>query len=260
MISMYRITSTEDNNNNQPTCIIIDHCRTYVVENISRREIKHWGKLSRGKDYIILDKDYGKSAELARYVMEERKKMSIMWYVVLFLAGLAFLWFTAWIIMNAFTTKPTVTPTNSTNNIITPTPAKPIIVKDNSTGATTQTNIEVKTNTWIIVPIPDIQDIRDNEEYIMLNEQFFALQDTNKELSKNLEIVNYKYDMCSRWQVAWPSCTPTTIEVEKKLNSIEQFQLELWKKIKTKCDIAITQKNENAQMCKDIYAEFISNQ
>lgn len=242
--------------------LIIDHCRVFQVDNISRREIKHWGKLSKNNEYIILDKDYGKSKELMRYVLEERKKISIAWIIIIWLVWVIMIVITILIITKAFwwDSKPNtwVIPWAGNSKSITP-PIAPVIVKSSTWFTTPPAPVLEPTLGQVPVYSSWAEDIRDNPDYIELNSQFLSLQDTVKTMDKDYQILQFKYDTCNKTTTSIPApaeCKNTI--VEKELTQDEKFQMELWRKVYNRCNAAIKLNNESAQLCKDIYAEFLT--
>lgn len=239
------------------TNLIIDHNRVFKVENITKKEIKQWGKLSKSRDwqYIILDKDYWKSPELMRYVVEEIKPVWFGIYILIWFLGIIFVWITIFLITLFFDNwSKKIVPEN--NIISIPPTTKPIIIKENS-------------NTWNIQPIPTnnlpvinsnswVVDIRDNADYIELNTQFFALQDQIKVMEKDAWILQYKFENCSKNNtptIVTPECKNSVIE--KELTEIEKFHIKLWKQIAEKCDLAIKTNSVDSWLCKDIYSNFL---
>lgn len=268
--------------------LIIDHCRVYEVEKIEKKEIKRGWKFSKNWLYEILDKDYGKSAELMRYVVEERKKMSMVWIIILCIVWILFIILTIYIIYSIVATP---TPT-----ITTPTPTKtiqtennPVIENNNNNQKTISTTPwETKKNNE---PVVITQEEKQNNEpvvitqeekqvitttpwnngtdpqlaisnYNELNAHYATLQDTYNQLEKNFEIMKYKLEVCEKngWIVEQKSpVVEKIVEVEKKLTQKEKMALQLWKNIIARCDNALNNNNNESWICKDLYSNYIIN-
>lgn len=237
----------------------ISHNRIIFLDKpIKRREKTHknW-KYSYWKDYRsnleveILDRDYWKSAELMRLVMETKKKK--IWLLILWIFFAFILVFVIIIIiantLGAKTTTPTTTP------IITPITQTTAPISQ--INPTPWRNIDIKTNTGTIVDENKNKNDLTNNQMLALEYQAqeAALQINllmkkneflQSELNEKTLIITQKDELINKKALEIDELT-----AKLKNLTANDFILYLGNKIASECE-----KNQN-NYCKELYFNYI---
>lgn len=221
--------------------IIISHNRVLEVERIESKDFKEWWKISENEDFIILDKDYWKSAELMRALLEKKKKMPFWVFVLLIVWWIIFsiiiLIITYKVIMSVIA--PPVPVATENNQVIKTTPLVVNPVKQTEII----TNSWSITNSWNIAtaPIIDLEKQKLEDDYMALQLAY------NEEIKKTCEIKEKIIEV------------PKEIFIEKKLTEKEKFLMNLWNEIFNKCDNLIKNNINDAETetCKNLYSKYI---
>lgn len=248
-------------NENNSLSFEISHNRIIFLDKpIKRREKTHknW-KYSYWKDYRsnleieILDRDYWKSAELIRLVLETKKKskaLIILWIIFSFIIIIIVLVF-VWNIVNKQATQQV-----ENKPIITP-----IIPPNQGTPQETQIkNIDNVTNNDIIID-------ENKNKNDLTNNQMLALEYQAEEMSLQINLLMKKNEFLqSELNEKTLLITQKDELINKKSNEIEEisqklknltsndFILYLGNKIADECE-----KNSN-NYCKDLYFNYIKKQ
>jgi len=210
--------------------IIISHNRILEVEKIEEKEIKEGGKISENENYFILDKDYWKSEELMRALLEKKKKLPTWLLAIMVIFGAIMsivIMVMTYNLIKSYVSPPVVAPI--TKQI-------PVIQK------------EIK-----VTPINEEKQetiiIQNTEEFEKINADYLALQVEYKKLLDNptineIEVIKYE-----------------EVVVLRDLSEKEEFIMSLWQNILNKCDKLIIKDidNKGTLACKNLYAKYILN-
>jgi len=205
------------------TNIIISHNRILEVEKIEDKEIKEGWKLNENENYRILDKDYWKSEELMRQLLEKKKKVPFWLFLLMIIFGgvvSIIIMIMTYNILMSYISPPVEAPKKN-----------PIPLVQNEIKVTPKN--EVKEEKVIIDENKEFEKIK--HDYEALEIAYF------EELEKTCEN------------------TEVIKEVEKPLTQKEEFIMNLWKSILFKCDNLIKNSinDKETETCKNLYAKYI---
>ena len=242
--------------------IIISHNQVMVVDNIDKEEIKKWGKYSTWFDYKndlkinILDKDFWKSAELMRALLEEPVESWGLKRIIVVIIWLIVFLFSIIVIYYIFNTKE--------NKNISPIVNENIKPKINNKGPL-DNKVELeskpapKTTPMLVAPNVKLKTNIVNDDTIRLNN---SLELARLEFSYEKEKLVFKLNECNLKKEVYENKISKLEEknkiCERPIQKIDtdSFLYFLGDNVYKGCKKLEKQWKKNT--CKDLYYNFIN--
>lgn len=251
-VSNYILEKAKSKKNSNKKNILISHNRVLEVQEITNKEIKDGWKLSENENYRILDKDYWKSEELMRLLLEKKKRLPMWLLAILVVIASIFALLVLNVLYKMLTAEAPVKQTIPTPITQPTTPVKTIELK---TEEEKENEIE-------------IEKINDNYSdlqiaYNWVNEEYEILQNKYFNLEADFNVVSEKYEEVSEEKQKIDKKLLDCENEEKNIvfnSDKEAFIFYLWQSILKKCDEAIKNENWQFEACKTLYSNYLLNE
>jgi len=235
---------------------VISHNQILTVPKITQKEIEKWGKFCEWLDFYtwetvkILDKDYGKSAELMRALLEEEQPKSRKWLYVI-------IWTVIFIILIILV----IVINNNSGDI--KAVVRPVInsitqkdLEEKSKPKKEVIKVIQKQEKIVELPKNNIDDFKNSFELQKLEIEYnFILEEKNELVAENFILSSELTEKNGIIQNLTEKLQK--YELESQNLSQEAFKKHLGQTVLDRCEKMTIQGIENN--CKDLYFKFVDN-